>query len=61
MKLCITTAFDEHYAPLGELCVRSLHRYASAFGHDVHVDPLNEADLGGVEIAPVDAGSAGRG
>jgi len=47
MKLCITTAFDEHYAPLGELCVRSLHRYASAFGHDVHVDPVNEADLGG--------------
>lgn len=49
MKLCITTAFDEKYAPLGELCVRSLRKYASVFGHDVHAEHVNEADLGGFD------------
>ncbi|MFQ3565827.1 MAG: putative nucleotide-diphospho-sugar transferase [Aggregatilineales bacterium] len=49
MRLCITTAFDENYAPLGDLCVRSLHKYASAFGHDVHVERMSEADLGGLD------------
>jgi len=36
-KICITTGFNKGYKPIGELCLKSIKKYAKKFGHDVEI------------------------
>jgi hypothetical protein len=37
LRLCITTAYDDAYCTLGELCTASIIRYAQTFGYDYRI------------------------
>jgi len=35
MKICLTTYFDKNFSELGELCLKSMRKYAKKYGYDV--------------------------
>jgi hypothetical protein len=43
-SLCVTTWYDEGFAPLGDLCLESLRVYSARHGHDLRLPDAPRAD-----------------
>jgi hypothetical protein len=44
MRLCVTTYFDDGFAPVGEICAATLKGYAARHGFEITIDRTLQSD-----------------